>query len=123
MPPAGASRAPNQGPTMTLATRLAPALLLAALAAPAMAQDVQYELTNDSGLTLMEFYTSPVDDGTWGSDVLGAGVLAAGETGTVTIADGETTCDYDLRFVFEDGQELVDSVNICDMASYTLTSN
>jgi hypothetical protein len=107
---------------MTIAARLASALLLGALAAPATAQDVQYELVNDSGLTLMEFYTSPVDDGSWGSDLLGANVLPAGQTGTVTIADGEATCDYDLRFVFEDGQELVDSVNICDMASYTLSA-
>ncbi len=107
---------------MTISTRLAPALLLAALAAPAAAQDVQYELINDSGLTLMEFYTSPVNDGNWGQDLLGAGVLAAGEAGTVSIADGESTCDYDLRFVFEDGQELLDSVNICEMTSYTLVS-
>jgi hypothetical protein len=92
-----------------------------ALAAPALAQDVQYELVNSTGLTLMEFYTSPVDQGTWGDDLLGANVLAAGEAGTVTIADGSAQCDYDLRFVFEDGQELIDSANICDMASYTLS--
>jgi hypothetical protein len=104
-----------------LSTRLAATALLAALAAPAVAQDVQYELINSTGLTLMEFYTSPVAQGIWGDDLLGANVLAAGETGNVTIADGEATCDYDLLFVFEDGQEVVDTVNICDMASYTLT--
>lgn len=105
-----------------LPTRLASAALLAVLAVPALAQDVQYELINDSGLTLMEFYTSPVDDGTWGDDLLGANVLASGESGAVTIADGESTCAYDLRFIFEDGQELVDSVDICEMASYTLVA-
>lgn len=104
-----------------LSTRLASALVLATLAAPALAQDVQYELINSSGLTLMEFYTSPVDEGSWGDDILGANVLAPGEAGAVTIADGGAQCDYDLRFVFEDGSELEDSVNICDMASYTLT--
>lgn len=104
-----------------LSTRLASALLLASLAAPALAQDVQYELINDSGLTLMEFYTSPVDEGSWGDDILGANVLAPGESNAVTIADGSAQCDYDLRFVFEDGSELEDTVNICDMASYTLT--
>lgn len=99
------------------------ALLLAGFAAPALAQDVQYELINSSALTLMEFYTSAVDQGSWGADILGADVLAPGEAGAVTIADGSVQCDYDLRFVFEDGQELVDTVNICEMASYTLTSN
>jgi len=107
-----------------VSTRLAAsALLLAGLAAPALAQDVQYQLVNDSGLTLMEFYTSAVDEGTWGDDILGANVLAPGETGTVNIADGSAQCSYDLRFVFEDGSEFVDSVNICDTASYTLTSS
>jgi hypothetical protein len=107
-----------------IATRLAAsALLLAGLAAPALAQDVQYELINDSALTVMEFYTSAIDEGAWGDDILGADVLAPGEVGTVNIADGSARCDYDLRFVFEDGSELVDSVNICDMASYTLSSS
>src|SRR3712207_1933242 len=106
-----------------LSTRLAAsALLLAGLAAPALAQDVDYELINDSGLTLMEFYTSPVDEGAWGDDILGADVLASGEAGTVSIGDGGAQCDYDLRFVFEDGSELVDTVNVCDTARYRLTA-
>ncbi len=105
-----------------LSTRLAAsAVILAGLAAPAMAQDLQYQLVNDSGLTLMEFYTSPVDDGTWGDDILGANVLATGESGTVTLADGSAQCDYDLRFVFEDGTEMTDTVNACETGSYTIT--
>jgi hypothetical protein len=42
---------------MTLVTRLAPALLLAA--APAFAQDVSLEVVNATALTAMEFYTAP----------------------------------------------------------------
>lgn len=103
-------------------TRLTLAALLAGLAAPAFAQDVQYELINESGLTLMEFYTSAVDEGAWGDDMLGANVLAAGESGTVAIGDDSDQCDYDLRFVFEDGSEFVDTADICDVESYTLTT-
>jgi hypothetical protein len=102
-------------------TRLILAVPLALLAVPALAQDVSYELINDSGLTLMEFYTSAVDEGTWGDDLLGANVLATGESGTVAIADGGAQCDYDLRFVFEDGSELVETTNICELSSFTLT--
>jgi hypothetical protein len=103
-------------------SRLPPAVLLAAaLAAPASAQDVTYELVNGTGLTLVYVYTSPVDVTSWGADVLGAEVLGPGEAGTVLIADGSAQCDYDLRFVFDDGQELRDRVNICEIASYTLT--
>lgn len=95
--------------------------VLVAVAVPAMADDVQYELVNQTGLTVMEFYTSPASQEQWGDDILGAQVIAAGDSGTVTIADGSDQCSYDLLFVFEDGQEFQDSANVCDMASYTLT--
>ncbi len=102
---------------------LIPAFLASvAFAAPAFAQDVEYQIINDSALTLMEFYTSPVGVDSWEDDILGANVLASGASGTVTIADGREQCDYDLLFVFEDGQQLTDSVNICDIASYTLSN-
>lgn len=104
---------------MTFARLLAPALLVAA-AAPAMAQDVAYELYNNSALTVMEFYTSPSNTDSWGGDILGAEVIPPGGSGVVTITDGSTECVYDILFVMEDGQELVDTVDICQMASYTL---
>lgn len=99
-------------------------LSLAALlltAAPALAQDVSYELSNQTSLTLMEFYAGPATSGEWGEDILGAEVVAPGESGTVTIADGSGECLYDFRSVFEDGTELVEQHDICTMASYTLT--
>lgn len=92
----------------------------AALAAPVMAQDMQFELINTSGYTLMEFYASPSDVGAWEADILGANVLPSGSSGTVNIADGRTQCSYDIRMVFDDGTDLKDSVNVCDMGSYTI---
>lgn len=105
---------------MTLSKFIAPALLAAAVAAPAIAQDVAYELYNDSALTVMEFYTSPANSDDWGPDILGAEVIPPGGNGVVTIADGSTECVYDFLFVMEDGQELVDTVDICQLGSYTL---
>ncbi len=104
---------------MTFA-RLATAALMAAAAVPATAADVSYELINDSSLTLVYFHTSPVSDPNWSEDVLGDAVLAPGESGTVTLFDASSTCDFDVKFVFEDGQELVNQVNVCETASYTL---
>lgn len=86
----------------------------------AIAQDVTWTLFNNSGATLMEFYTSPVTSNDWGPDLLGSDVVESGGGGTVLIADGSTICDYDMRFVFDDGSELLDTVDICSMASYTL---
>lgn len=106
-----------------MSTRLALSTLLTLLAAPALAGDVSYELINDSSLTLQYFYTSPVSDPNWSDDFLGDNVLAPGQSGTVTLYGAGDVCDYDVRFVFEDGQELTDEVNVCKMASYTLQDN
>ena len=92
-----------------------------ALAQAASAQDVYYTLNNYSSSTLMEFYSSPTDVGDWENDLLGANVLPAGSSGTVTIADGRSQCDYDLLFVFDDGTQLTDTVDICSLDSYTIT--
>ena len=91
-----------------------------AVAAPAVAQDMQFELINTSGYTLMEFYASPSDVGSWEADILGANVLPSGSSGTVNIADGRAQCTYDIRMVFDDGTDLTDSVNVCDIGSYTI---
>ena len=91
------------------------------LAHAASAQDVVYTLNNASSATLMEFYTSPTDVGDWENDLLGANVLPAGASGTVTIADGRSQCDYDLLFRFDDGTEMTDTVDICSLDSYTIT--
>lgn len=104
--------------TKTLLTGL---LLTGALAAPVLAQDIQYELINDSSLTLMEFYTSGDSDPDWGPDILGADVLPSGTVGTVTIADGGSECVYDILMVFDSGDTLEDTVDICQLASYTIT--
>lgn len=101
--------------------RLAFAAALAVSALPAFAQDVSYELVNETGLTLMEFYSSPASSGEWGDDILGSEVVAPDESGTVTLTGTEGECAFDFRSVFEDGTELVETHDICDMASYTLS--
>ena len=104
---------------MTFA-RLATAALLTVGAVPAVAEDVSYNLLNNSNLTVVLFHTSPVSDPNWSEDLLGESVLAPGESGVVTLFNASSTCDFDVKFVFEDGQELTDQVNVCEMASYTL---
>lgn len=86
----------------------------------AVAQDVQYTLINSSSAVLVEFYTGPVTAPEWGEDLLGADVLVPGESATVTIADGQTECAYDLLFIFADNTELTDTVDICQLGSYEL---
>lgn len=105
----------------TLALRAA-ALTAAAWAftAPALAQDMMFTLINQTGHTLVEFYASPVTVGDWEEDILGADVLESGYSVDVLIADGRANCDYDFLMVFDDGDEVEDQVNICELGSYTL---
>ncbi len=98
------------------------AALLAVVAVPALAEDVAYQVVNNSSSTLVGFYTSPVSDPNWSENlVTGANALASGESGTVSLTDGSNECDYDVKFEFEDGSELTDEVNVCDVATYTLS--
>jgi hypothetical protein len=91
-----------------------------ALSAPALAEDLVFELINNSSVNLQQLYVSPSATDTWGEDILGVEILAAGETGTVTIADGLTTCAYDLRFVTDTGNEVTSSQDLCALATFTL---
>jgi hypothetical protein len=100
---------------------LTASLVLGFFAGPALAQDITYRLTNSTSMALVEFYTSPVDEDDWEDDLLGDDILDSGETGIVVIVDGRTQCEYDLLFVMEDGSEYVDTVDICQLASYELT--
>ncbi len=105
---------------MTKFQTVAAALLAATLGSAAAAQDIQYTLTNDSSVWVMEFYTSPTSAESWGDDLLAEQDLEPGYETIVTIADGEAACDYDLLFILEDGTEVSDQVNICELATYTL---
>ncbi len=95
-------------------------LSLAALAAPAFAQDLEFELINSSSYNLNELYVSPASADTWGDDILGMDVMPAGTTGTVTITDGLETCAYDLRFVTDTGAEVTSTQDLCELGTFTL---
>jgi hypothetical protein len=61
--------------------------------------------------------------GEWEEDVFGDGVLPAGNTVEVTIADGREQCVYDLKFVMESGQEIVGTQDMCEQPIFTLSDN
>ncbi|MCB1589033.1 MAG: hypothetical protein KDI56_09030 [Xanthomonadales bacterium] len=88
----------------------------------AWAEDLTFDLYNESSYDVVEFYASPVGVHSWEEDILGQGILESGDAGRVTIADGRTQCEYDLRFVFEDGDVIErGDVDLCETESYTLT--
>lgn len=99
---------------------------LAALPLPALAEDLQFQLTNGSSQTIAYFYTSPTNTDQWQEDVFGDGVFPAGNTVAISIADGSDQCVYDMKFVTESGSEFIESaIDLCELNGneYTLTDS
>lgn len=105
---------------MISTTRTLCAALLLTCAAPAFAEDLQFELINNSGYTIVQFFTSPSNMDDWREDILGSQVVAPGESGTVSVTDGSDQCAYDIRVVLDDGSEIAEAVDMCAMGSYTV---
>ncbi|MCW1917272.1 hypothetical protein NX862_00735 [Rhodobacter sp. KR11] len=97
------------------------ALALIALAAtPVMAEDLEFTLINNSSLKLVEMYVSPHEAEEWGENILAVPAVEPGTQGQISIADGEEVCDYDLRFVMDNGNDVSGTQNLCELATFTL---
>ena len=95
--------------------RYLPALAaLAILPTSAMAEDMVFKLINKSSFVITELYASPSNVKSWEEDILGTDVLGSGET-------VRRACEYDLRIVFDDGDAIEDTTDLCETASYTVT--
>lgn len=92
------------------------------LSSSAMAEEVKFTLKNSSDFTIDELYASPSTEDNWGEDILGVDVLAGGESGVVTIADGSEECKYDLKAVAEDGTEHeLEALDLCQTPDVEFT--
>lgn len=92
-----------------------------AAASPAFAEDLVFTLVNNSSVNIVEMYVSKHSTDQWEENILIETTISAGTQSDVTIADGETTCDYDMRFVGDNGATHEVSQNLCELATYTLT--
>lgn len=101
------------------------AVLAAALsltAGAAQAEDLVFTLKNGTNSVLNNFYASPVGVEAWEDDIFGRQALGPGESMEITIADGRTVCEYDMRFEFQ-GDDLdttTDTQNLCELGEYTI---
>lgn len=109
---------------MKRASSLSALFLAVSLGTPALAEDLVFTLTNGTSQVLTHFYTSPVGVDEWEEDVFGTDVLAPGESVDITIADGRTVCEYDMRFEFGGSDTLettVDTQDLCALGAYEIT--
>jgi len=98
------------------------ALVFVASVLPATAQTVEFTVINNSSYDLHYFFTTPSTEENWGEDLLGdSGILEAGYQATATIGDGSDQCEYDFKFVMDNGAELIEpGIDICQLNSYTI---
>ena len=83
-------------------------------AAQAQSTDPSFRLNNRSNQTIMELYVSSSNDSNWGRDLLGADVLAPGQTATVRLPNGQ--CVNDIRIVLEGGRSIDRrQINTCNL--------
>lgn len=105
-------------PKVLLATALS-LPILSTIGQSALAEDLAFTLRNSSNSPLVEFYVEDSSEASWGENLLSESVNP-GEAGAVTIADGRTTCTYDILGVFADGSKLDErQLNLCELGSYT----
>lgn len=98
------------------------AAALSLTAGAAQAEDLVFTLKNGTNSVLNNFYASPVGVEAWEDDIFGRQALGPGETMEITIADGRTVCEYDMRFEFQ-GDDLdttTDTQNLCELGEYTI---
>lgn len=83
-------------------------------AAQAQSTDPSFRLNNRSNTTIMEIYVSSSQDSNWGQDLLGANVLAAGQTFVVQLPNGQ--CVNDIKVVLEGGRAIERrQINTCNL--------
>jgi hypothetical protein len=107
---------------MAIKTLLAGAVLASVFSvAPAYAEDLVFMLDNKSSGAITEFYASTTDTNDWEENMV-TDPIAAGEFARVTIADGKEMCTYDLKIVWEGGEETEErNIDLCATGSYTVT--
>ena len=103
----------------TLSKIAALALMSAAVAVPALAEQQEFKLINKSGYALVRFYASPTNTDNWGRDLFGDRVLETGYSSYVTVPNSQQ-CVFDFRMIFSDEDVLYDTINLCETGSYTI---
>lgn len=88
-------------------------------APPGPQRNPSFNLVNQSGRVIEQFYASPSSQQGWGPDRLGNDVVQPGARFAVSLPTGE--CQYDLRIVWRggDAQERR-NLNTCEMNDYVV---
>lgn len=105
--------------------RIAGAMLALALVvssvSTAFADPRDFELINATGKPIIQVFVAPSNMDDWGDDILGTGILPAGNAVTIKFARfTEGNCYYDIKVVVDTGGEgELNQVNLCETTTVT----
>lgn len=90
------------------------------MSSTAFAEDLEFRLYNETTEDLVEFNVSPADSDLWEENLMFGGYLEPGYEVGVQIADGLTTCVYDIRGTFADGEAVEEyGLDLCELGEFT----
>ena len=123
-----AAPANTAAPATNTAAPAAPAATPAGSAAPTASATgaalQNFTVVNNTGHTVMTLNVSASNDDNWGPDILGADVLANGQTVEVSFERGEAQCLWDIRATYDDGDTSdLRGVNLCEVGTVTLNAS
>ena len=100
------------------------ALTLSTTAAFAQSEQ-DFTLVNGTEYVIDEVYVAPNTGKTWGPDIMGDGVLAAGASKLVKFRSGTSHCLYNMRVKWADGSnsEWSTDFDLCTISKITLRYN
>ncbi len=84
-----------------------------------------FTLVNGTEYVIDEVYVAPTTAKTWGRDIMGDGVLAAGASKLVKFRSGTSNCMYNMMAKWADGttSEWSADLNLCEINKITLRYN
>ncbi len=78
-------------------------------------------VSNQTGVTMVQFFASNISRSTWEEDILGANVLPSGRSVDINIDDGTGACLFDFKAVFADGDVVIENgYNVCTGVTWTV---
>jgi len=97
-------------------------VLLGGSLSPIVAQSkLDFTLKNDTGVVISEVYVAPSTSDDWEEDIMGKDVLGNSESVDITFSRTEKTCDWDLKIVDEDDNEIEwTELELCKASHITL---
>jgi hypothetical protein len=91
------------------------AVLFATVTTASAAADHRVVVVNQSGLTIVEFYSQTQAAPGWNKDILGYEMLPSGGSLAISLEDESGGCIYDFKVVFSNGDAVTEyGNNICE---------